>query len=219
MHLSTTVSPPGSYVRPLLPRGVSMRAEPGPLERPHVDDLGEPVSLFPTSVAHAPSLADDMDSLAPTQRVAPHRSVAPPVPRRRWRPRPAMTEAIAGLGGFLLLITAITVPVAAFAGQGLTLALLLAVAVPPLAGLALLDRSRRATARQRAGLDEMARLLCVLSAALAVGLSVGGVAWVVHTEAAHALAVLEPVLVASAYSLVTAICAGGLGWKLRHPAR
>ncbi len=129
-----------------------------------------------------------------------------------------MTEAVAGLGGFLLLVAAITVPVAAYVGQGLTLALLLAVAAPPLGGLVLLDRSRLASAQYRAGLDEMARLLCVLAAALAVGLSVGGVAWVVHTEAAHALAVLEPVLVASAYSLVTAICAGGLGWRLRHPA-
>jgi hypothetical protein len=183
---------------------------------PDEAESDEPISLFPNSVVvGAPPSPDDLDSLAPTHRVAPARSVVPPSPRRRWRARPAWTEAMAGLGGFLVLVTAITAPVAAYAGQGLTLALLLAVALPSVAASVVLQRAGHGGRQLRAAVDMLARRVSLLATALAVGLSLGGVAWVVHTEAVHALAVLEPVLVASAYSLVTAIGGAFVGWRVR----
>ena len=157
---------------------------------------------------------DALDSLVPTRRVAPLRTETPPSARRRWRPRPALTEVVVGMAGFMSLVTMITAPAAAWGGRGLTLAMVLAVALPPVVAAGLLQRGTTAGAATRSGLAEVARLLCGLATSLAVGLSVGGVAWVVVTAPADPMEVLEPVLVASAYSLVTAVSAGLLAWRL-----
>ncbi len=205
MHVTTTESP----------LGPSLPAE----GTPSIADVPTLVGADRRRHAYSPPNPDAVDSLAPTHRVAPQRTETPQAPRRRWRPRPALTDAVMGIAGFLSLVTVITAPAAAFGGGGLTLAMTLAVAFPPAVTAVALQRGARARPSQRTGLVELSWLLSGLSACMAVGLSVGGVAWGGTTAPFDALSVLEPVLVASAYSVVTALCAAFLAWRLHSVAR
>ncbi len=168
-------------------------------------------SLAPQPVVF--EYTDELDSLA-VGRVAPERMSAP-VRGRLWRPRPGVTEAVSGLAGFMTLVLAVTTPAAVYAGRGLTLALLVASLLPPVVGWTLYLGAMSQRQATRASLASLSRLLCALGACFAVGLSVGGIGWVVHTAPADALQLLEPLLVASTYSVGTALSAGLLAWSLR----
>lgn len=204
------------------PRGSSARDWPIDLDelsghdvRTHTrDDLFDSLPPQPQEVVF--EYTDELDSLA-LGRVAPERTAAP-VRGRLWRPRPGVTEAVSGLAGFVTLVLAVTTPAAAYAGRGLTLALLVAVLLPPVVGWTLYLGATGQRRSTRASLASLSRLLCALGACFAVGLSVGGIGWVVHTAPVDAMALLEPVLVASTYSVGTALSAGLLAWSLRPSA-